>query len=365
MKKKIGLFTEIIMYLAMLIQMLYVLAGNIAHEIIGVVFFVCLVTHIVIKRKWFRTLFGKSTASTGPRRFANIITVLLLTVSIILMVSSMGVSRTLFPWFRFMMEPLFHRYLATGMLTLAIIHGGMHFYFRAANKKKIVIFITVAAGAALALGLALVPYLNRHLRKVEIELTEKVSGEKIEVNGNMPLVVYFTRVGNTDFDEDVDAVSGASLMKVGNELVGSNELLALMVQDALGCKIIPITLTGQKYPSSYTDTVSVAGKELREDVRPTVEDIDISEFDTIILVYPIWWGTIPMPVATFLENNDFSGKTIHLLASQGSAGFGSSTKDIKNMAKGAEVIEGLSIYCEDITDARNEIGVWLKEIFTR
>ena len=365
MKKKIGLFTEIIMYLAMLIQMLYVLAGNIAHEIIGVVFFVCLVTHIVIKRKWFRTLFVKNASRSNARLFANIVTVLLLLVSVTLMISSMGVSRTLFPWFRFMMEPLFHRYLATGMLTLAIIHGGMHFYFRAANKKKIVIFITVAAGAALALGLALVPYLNRHLRKVEIELTEKVSGEKIDVTGNMPLVVYFTRVGNTDFDEDVDAVSGASLMKVGNELVGSNELLALMVQDALGCKIIPITLTGQKYPSSYTDTVSVAGKELREDVRPTVEDIDISEFDTIILVYPIWWGTIPMPVATFLENNDFSGKTIHLLASQGSAGFGSSTKDIKNMAKGAEVIEGLSIYCEDITDARNEIGVWLKEIFTR
>ncbi|MCR5324277.1 MAG: hypothetical protein K6E85_13530 [Lachnospiraceae bacterium] len=365
MKKKINLLTEIMMYLAMLVQMLYVLAGNIAHEIIGVVFFVCLVTHIVIKRKWFRTLFRKSSASTGARRFANIITVLLLIVSIVLMVSSMGVSRTLFPWFRFMMEPLFHRYLATGMLTLAIVHGGMHFYFRTTNKKKVVIFITLIAGAGIALGLALVPYLNRHLRKVEIELNEKVSGEKVDVKGNMPLVVYFTRVGNTDFDDDVDAVSGASLMKVGNELVGSNELLALMVKDALGCETIPITLIGQKYPSSYTDTVSVAGKELREDARPTVENIDISGYDTIILIYPIWWGTVPMPVATFLESNDFSGKTLHLLASQGSAGLGSSTKDIRNMAKGAEVIEGLSIYCEDITDAREKIGVWLKEIFAR
>nr|MCR5331033.1 flavodoxin [Lachnospiraceae bacterium] len=128
------------------------------------------------------------------------------------------------------------------------------------------------------------------------------------------------------------------------------------------CTITPITVTGKKYPSSYADTVSVAGKELREDARPAVEDIDISGYDRIILVYPIWWGTVPMPVATFLENNDFTGKTLYLLASQGSAGFGSSTKDIKKMAAGADVIEGLSIYCDDITGARSTIGEWLEEI---
>ena len=69
-----------------------------------------------------------------------------------------------------------------------------------------------------------------------------------------------------------------------------------------------------------------------------------------------------MPVATFLEANDFTGKTIYLLATQGSFGFASSTSDIKKMAKGAEVIEGLSIYCDDIPNARTEITEWLKKI---
>ena len=360
-KKKIGTAVEIIMFLAMGLQVFYVLVGNIAHEIIGMVFFVCLVIHIIFKRKWFRSLFAKNTSKSGARRFADILIILLLISTVLLMLSSMGVSRTLFPWFRFMMEPAFHRYMATIMLTLAMLHGCMHFYFRAANKKKVVIIMILLAIAGPVIGLVAVPYMNRHLKKVEIELPEKVSGEKMIV-GDKPLVVYFTRLGNTDFDEDVDAVSGASLMKVGDELMGSNELLAYMIKDALDCETVPITLTGQRYPSSYSDTVSVASNELRNDARPEIEDIDISAHDTIILVYPVWWGTIPMPVATFLENNDFSGKTVYLLASQGSAGFGSSTKDIKKMAPGAEVVEGLSIYCEDIIDAREKIGKWHGEI---
>ena len=177
-----------------------------------------------------------------------------------------------------------------------------------------------------------------------------------------PLVVYFTRVGNTDFEPDVDAVSGASLMKADGVLMGNTQLMAFMIQDAIGSEVIPITLTGEKYPSSYMDTVSVGSRELKEDARPAIEDIDISGHNKIILVYPIWWGTVPMPVATFLEATDFTGKTIYLLATQGSFGFASSTSDIKKLAKGAEVIEGLSIYCDDIPNARTEITEWLKKI---
>ena len=69
-----------------------------------------------------------------------------------------------------------------------------------------------------------------------------------------------------------------------------------------------------------------------------------------------------MPVATFLEQNDFTGKTIYALATQGSAGFGSSIGDIENLAKGAEVIKGLSIYCDDIPDVRNELKEWIEGV---
>ncbi len=351
------------MYIIMVLQMLYVFTGNIVHELLGIGFFIALVTHIVIKRKWFKAVFSGKTGRSASRRFGDIVTLLLLLNAVVLMLSSMGVSRTLFPWFSFVTNVDLHRYLATSMLTLALVHGGMHCYYVAKNKRRAVILIVILAAAGIATGLALVPYINRHFRKVEIDLSEKTAGEKLELTEQKPLVVYFTRLGNTDFEEDVDAVSGASLMKIGDEYMGNTELLALMVKDAIDCEIVPITVIGEKYPSSYSETTSVARKEIKDNVRPAIREIDISEYDKIILSYPIWWGTVPAPVATFLENNDLSGKTVYLLATQGSAGFASSTRDVERMAKGAQVIEGLSIYSDDIPDARAEIAEWLKSVF--
>ena len=316
MKKKLNLFSEIAMYLILLAQMLYVFTGTTVHEILGITFFVCLIIHVVNKRWWFKAVLTGKSRKTKAGRFADAVTLLLLLCACVMMISSMGVSRVIFPWFKFMMEPVFHRYMATAVLTLSFIHGGMHYYFIAKSKKKAVVIITLLAIAGLAIGLALVPYLNRHLRKVEVAFDKKVRGEKVEMTGETPLVVYFTRVGNTDFEPDVDAVSGASLMRADGVLMGNTQLMALMIQDATGAEIVPITLTGEKYPSSYMDTVSVGGREIREDARPAIEDIDISGHNKIILIYPIWWGTVPMPVATFLEANDFTGKTIYLLATR-------------------------------------------------
>ncbi len=66
-----------------------------------------------------------------------------------------------------------------------------------------------------------------------------------------------------------------------------------------------------------------------------------------------------MPMATFLESQDFSGKTIYLLATQGSSGFGSSKRDAEALAPGADIVEALSIYCDDVPNAREELYQWL------
>ena len=357
----IGIIVDILMYIVMVLQMLYVFLGNIPHEILGISFFCLLVAHIVIKRKWIKGMLQKSANRSKQATFNKCLTILIFINAIVLALSSMGVSRTIFPWFNFLPSPALHKYLATSLLTLSVIHGGMKLYRKSANKKKAVIIIVILAILALVLGLAAVPYINRHFRTVEINYDENVNGEKTISNDKL-LTVYFTRLGNTDFEEDVDAVSGASLLKADGILMGNTELMAHMLQSISGCDIVPITLTGEKYPSSYTDTVIVASKEIKEDARPGIEDIDISGYDSIILVYPLWWGTIPMPVATFLENNDFTGKTIYLLATQGSTGFGSTVEDVVNLAQEANVVKGLSIYCDDIPYVRDKIEEWMKSI---
>lgn len=358
--KIIGTAVDIVMYLLMLLQMLYVFTGNNLHEILGAVFFVCLIAHIIIKRRFLTGLF-KFKGKSAARITSNVVTILLTAASAIMILSSMGVSRLLLPQFRSFGSADLHTYLATAVLTLAVLHGGIKGFMMTKKKKLTAVLIATGCIASTAVGLALVPYLNRHFKVVDIDLNEKISGEKVKLSGRKPLVVYFTRLGNTDFEDNIDAVLGASLLLADGELMGSNQFIAEMIENAVDCDVRAITLTGEKYPSSYGDTVSVAGKELRANERPSIEPIDVSSYDSVILVYPLWWGSVPMPVATFLESADFTGKDLFLIATHGSSGYGSSVDDIKSMAKGADVHEVMSIYCDDIPDSRGRIVEWLKK----
>ncbi len=357
-KKRIGILIDILMYAVLLAQMLYIFTGNNVHEILGITFFVCLIIHVILKGWWFKTLFKKKKPAI--RRFFDIVTCLLMLTAIVLMLSSMGVSRFIFPQLHFLGSAALHRYLATALLTLAVLHGGLHFIMRATKPARAWVIVILLCIAAFSIGIFAVPYLNRHFRSVDIDYAEKTVGEKVAWTGDKPLVVYFTRLGNTDFEADVDAVSGASLLTSDGVLVGSNALLADMVGDILSCEPVPITLTGKKYPSSYNSTISVSGDELRAQARPAIEPIDVSGYSSVILIYPLWWGSIPMPVATFLEQNDFTGKTLYLIASQGSSGYGKTVSEIEALCPGATVIPGTSIYCEDVPDAREELLTLIK-----
>lgn len=358
-RKTIGLVVDIAMYAVMLVQMLYVVTGNAVHEWLGMGFFGLLVCHIVLKRRWFRLFLHRKGKLMTARQFADGMIVLLLLCLIVLSLSSMGVSRLLFPKVQLLGSPVFHRTLATLALTVAVIHGGMHSYFRSKNKKLTVALIALFSAAAMGIGFGLMPYLNRHYRTVEVEASEVRPETKLTWKSSKPLAVYFSRVGNTDFEPGIDAVSGASLLRVDGELTGNTQFMADMLQKLLDCDTAAITLTEHSYPSSYAETCSVGGKELKEQARPAICPIDVSGYDEILLIYPIWWGTLPMPVATFLESDSFAGKTIYLIATQGSSGFVSSTGDIRALVPNAVVEEGISVYCDDIPRSAALLKEWM------
>ena len=56
----------------------------------------------------------------------------------------------------------------------------------------------------------------------------------------------------------------------------------------------------------------VTQKDLNAEARPPLKTkiADMKKYDVVLLGYPTWWATLPMPVMTFLENYDFSGKTV-------------------------------------------------------
>lgn len=78
-----------------------------------------------------------------------------------------------------------------------------------------------------------------------------------------------------------------------------------------GADLFEITMVNP-YSSDYNTVLDEAQRDQNAQARPElathVENMD--EYDIVMLGYPNWWASIPMPVASFLEEYDFSGKTI-------------------------------------------------------
>lgn len=83
---------------------------------------------------------------------------------------------------------------------------------------------------------------------------------------------------------------------------------------------------------NWRDKTSRSSVEMSNEAsRPEMaeNDISIKEYDVIYLGFPIWWGTAPRIVKTFLEKHDFSNKKIVLFATSGSSGMGNTAEDLK------------------------------------
>ncbi len=186
------------------------------------------------------------------------------------------------------------------------------------------------------------------------ESSEDVSGEDAEStseetgtssSGSKILVAYFSRAENIDYDSGVDAVASASINadEDGNA-VGNLRIISEYLQEETKGDLFSIH-TVDKYPKGYRDTTDQAADEKDEDARPKLSNKveNMEQYETILLGYPNWWGTIPMPVATFLEEYDFSGKTIIPFASHEGSGLGSGPSDIKKLCPDAEVKDGFEI----------------------
>jgi len=77
--------------------------------------------------------------------------------------------------------------------------------------------------------------------------------------------------------------------------------------------------------------------------RPAIADtpVNIADYDTILVGFPIWWYVAPTIINTFLEKHDFSGKKIILFATSGGSGFGRTADSLKDSVPGAVIEEGM------------------------
>ncbi|WP_313960945.1 flavodoxin [uncultured Parvimonas sp.] len=158
------------------------------------------------------------------------------------------------------------------------------------------------------------------------------------LNNNKVLVVYFSYGGNT-------------------------QKLAKLVSDKVGGDFIRIE-TVKNYPE-YSKLFDYTKSERDNNERPELKDlnINIEDYDTIFIGYPIWWYTLPMPVFSFLDKYDLSGKTIIPFNTHRGSGDGGTYDTIKSIEPGAKVLKGLPISGDDMNrDQSDKVDNWLKEL---
>lgn len=165
------------------------------------------------------------------------------------------------------------------------------------------------------------------------------------------LIVYYSRKGENYWNGQIKDLAQ-----------GNTEVVAEMIAALTAGDLFEIE-TVKSYPANYTACTDEAKAELRAQARPALKRFPdhLDDYDTIFLGYPNWWGTMPMPVFTFLEHYDWHGKRILPFCTNEGSGMGASERDIQATCPGADVAAGLAIHGAEASASRSKVEAWVRK----
>jgi len=143
---------------------------------------------------------------------------------------------------------------------------------------------------------------------------------------------------------------------------GNTKGIAQEIQKQTGADMFEIRLV-HPYSDDYSTVLMQAQEAQHKQERPEILDLpeNLDKYDTILLGYPNWWASIPMPIASFLEKYDLSGKTVIPFCSHGGGRFGQSITAIAKLAPDSVIGKGLSIHYSGGASMPKDVTEWLKE----
>lgn len=149
------------------------------------------------------------------------------------------------------------------------------------------------------------------------------------------LVAVFSLYDNAPWQKDVDVMASATLNKTATGLCGDADLLAEVALEVSEGDLYTI-VAETPYPADEEKVYEQAKQEQLDGVRPSLREAlpDMDAYSTVILIYPNWWGGLPMPVCSFLETVDLKHKTLIPVCSYDAEGSGTEG--------GVNVIESLT-----------------------
>ena len=179
----------------------------------------------------------------------------------------------------------------------------------------------------------------------------------------------------TEQTEDTQAQAESSEDgETGNALVvyysaaGNTETVAGYIADALGADTFEIT-PAEPYTAEDLNWTDENSRVTREHEDPSLRAVELTSttvenwdsYDTVFIGYPIWWGIAAWPVDTFVEANDFTGKTVIPFCTSSSSGLGESGELLAELASTGDWQEGMrfrsSVDEADVTEWLNGLGL--------
>ncbi len=165
------------------------------------------------------------------------------------------------------------------------------------------------------------------------------------------LIIYFSRNGENYFKGELKNIEK-----------GNTQVIAEYIKNECDADIFKVEEVNT-YPYDYEECTAIARKEQKQNLRPEIKQTltDISQYETIFIGFPNWWGTLPMPMWTQLEELDFTGKTIKPFVTHEGSGFGSSLNDLKKLCNGGKIKKGLSISGSEVYESETKVKLWVHE----
>lgn len=208
---------------------------------------------------------------------------------------------------------------------------------------------------------------------------EVVESIETEDSGNAAATASDTQTPMEENSEETDAAGGSSEIlvvyfsrtgerySVGVIDKGNTAIVADMIAEQTGADVFEILPQEDYYPYTYNQLTDVAKKELNENARPAYagEVPDLSQYSTIFIGAPVWWGDWPMIMYTFFEKNadGLEGKTLIPFSTHAGSGLSGFDRKLSDACPDSTVGTGLAIAGTDAQNdqdsVRNKVNDWL------
>ena len=186
----------------------------------------------------------------------------------------------------------------------------------------------------------------------------KQAGNKTERDSNMEkkiLTVFFSMKGET-------YMAGG---RIENLTKGNTNVCAEYIQKAVGGDLFEIETT-KTYSKDHFKMIEEAKVEMQsgEKAQPKHWLDNLESYDVIFVGYPIWWGTYPPIINTFLEHYDLTGKTIIPFSTSEGSGLLNTVAELREVCKGATVTEALAIRGSQARQSEKKVSEWAKKMIS-